>query len=125
MVTTEKKEEVLFDKLGGKSSITAVVDTFYELVLNHPDVAPFFAETNMKKQKLHQANFISFALGGPNEYTGRGLREAHANMGLTELEFNVIAQLLAEALKKHGVGDDDIKKALEIVGSTKNDVLNL
>ena len=125
MVTVEKKETTIYDKLGGKSAVSAVVETFYGLVLNDPDVAPFFAETNMKKQKEHQTNFITMALGGPKEYSGRSLRDAHANMGIGKHEFNVIAKLLAEALKENGVGDDDIKKVIDVVATTKNDVLNL
>ena len=54
------KEQTLYEKYGGHQGIAGVIETFYKAVLAHPDVAPFFAETNMKKQKQHQTNFISF-----------------------------------------------------------------
>ena len=115
----------LYEKFGGHDGVKKVVDDFYVTVLAHPDVAPFFAETNMQKQREHQTNFISFVLGGPNQYTGRNMREAHAHMNLTDKEFNVIAELLSAALKKNGVSDEDINKVLSVVATTHDDVLNL
>jgi hemoglobin len=115
----------LYEKLGGHDAVKAVVDSFYQTVLANPDVSPFFAETNMVKQRQHQTNFISFVLGGPNQYTGRNMREAHANLNLTDKEFNIIAELLSAALKKHGVSDEDIASVLKIVASTHDDILNL
>jgi hemoglobin len=124
MVSVEKPQS-LYEKFGGHDGVKAVVDTFYEAVLAHPDVAPFFSETNMKKQRLHQTNFISLVLGGPNKYEGKSLREAHAHMKLTDKEFNVIAELLSNALRKHGVSEEDITSVLKVVATTHDDVLNL
>ena len=121
----ESKQQTLYEKFGGHDGIAQVVESFYETVLVHPDVAPFFAETNMKKQKEHQTNFVSFCLGGPNKYSGRNMREAHAHMKLTDKEFNVIAELLAAALKKHGASSEDIDSVLKVVATTHDDVLNL
>lgn len=115
----------LYEKFGGHEGIRGVVDTFYKSVLSNPDVSPFFSETNMKKQKEHQTNFIGYVLGGPNKYTGRGMREAHAHLNLTDKEFNIIANLLAEALRFHGVPENDVSAVLKKVASTHDDVLNL
>ena len=40
----------LFERLGGEAAIKAVVDKFYEFMLADPITAPFFANTDMKKQ---------------------------------------------------------------------------
>ncbi len=115
----------LYEKFGGRDGVKAVVETFYKSVLSNPDVAPYFSETNMNKQKDHQTNFISFVLGGPNKYTGRSMREAHAHLNLTEKDFQIIATLLSDALKYHGVSDQDIANVMKIVATTHDDVLNL
>jgi hemoglobin len=41
----------LYERLGGEKAISAVVDKFYEFMLADPVVAPFFAETDMAKQR--------------------------------------------------------------------------
>ncbi len=57
-------EETLYEKVGGEEAISKVVDYFYnELVLKDDTVNHFFQQTDMEKQREHQAKFISFALG--------------------------------------------------------------
>jgi hemoglobin len=53
----------LYEKLGGKDAISAVLDNFYDRLLKDETVQHFFANTNMEKQRRHQALFISYALG--------------------------------------------------------------
>lgn len=123
MVSTEPK--TLYEKYGGHEGVGKVVEIFYNKVLSDPDVSPFFAETNMKKQKQHQTNFISFALGGPNKYDGRNMRDAHAHLNLTDKEFNIIADLLSKSLKEAGASDEDIASIIKVVASLHDEVLNL
>ena len=69
------------------------------------------------------------ALGGPNNYTGRGMRAAHAKVNNgshpTEEQFNAVAGHLAATLKEAGVTDDLINEVIGVVATTKNDVLGL
>lgn len=50
-----ENETTLYDKLGGEGAITAVVDYFYELVLADDTVNHFFSNTDIEKQRKHQA----------------------------------------------------------------------
>ncbi|GAA3331853.1 hypothetical protein GCM10020331_090040 [Ectobacillus funiculus] len=65
--------QTLYEKFGGEEAIAKVVDYFYEeLVLKDETVQHFFREHRYgKAKKRHQAKFISFALGGPNQYSGK------------------------------------------------------
>jgi hemoglobin len=45
-------------------------------------VAPFFANTDMKKQATRQKQFISMVTGGPNLYEGEDMRKAHDKMNI-------------------------------------------
>ena len=56
--------ETLYEKVGGEEAISKVVDYFYnELVLKDDTVNHFFQQTDMEKQREHQAKFISFDQG--------------------------------------------------------------
>ena len=114
----------IYEKYGGKETVATLVDHFYGLVLADELVAPFFAETNMKVQKQHQTNFLCLALGGPNEYTGKNMRDAHAHMKLGDDEFNAIAGHLSATLKHFNVEENDINAILSTVSGLKDDVLN-
>lgn len=54
----------VFKRIGGKGAVNAAVDRFYEYMLSDDRVKHFFANTNMDKQRQHQKDFITFALGG-------------------------------------------------------------
>lgn len=65
----------LYEKLGGQQAIDQVVDDFYKRVLADDTINHFFAHTDMEKQRRHQTAFISYALGGANQYTGRSMKK--------------------------------------------------
>ena len=54
----------LFERLGGSASIDIAVDQFYERLLDDPELAPFFEDVPMGRQRAHQKAFLTMALGG-------------------------------------------------------------
>ncbi len=119
-----KMTENLYEKLGGEQAVSKVVDYFYdELVLKDETVNGFFENTDMDKQRSHQTKFISFALGGPNQYSGQSMAKAHEGMNLHPEHFNAIANHLHKALAHHGVSEADIDQALSKVASLREDIL--
>lgn len=116
--------ETLYEKVGGEEAISKVVDYFYnELVLKDDKVNHFFQQTDMEKQREHQAKFISFALGGPNQYTGKSMAKAHEGMNLKPEHFQAIVNHLHDALAHYGVPEAEIDTALTKVASLRDDVL--
>ncbi len=117
-------EQSLYEKVGGEEAIAKVVDYFYsELVLKDNTVNHFFKETDMEKQRSHQTKFISFALGGPNQYSGQSMAKAHQGMDLQPDHFNAIVKHLHDALAHFGVNEADIDTALTKVASLREDIL--
>ncbi|NMD70872.1 group 1 truncated hemoglobin [Bacillus sp. DNRA2] len=116
--------ENLYEKLGGEAAISKVVDYFYnEKVLKDETVNHFFDETDMEKQRSHQTKFISYALGGPNQYSGQSMAKAHEGMNLKPEHFNAIVSHLHDALAHYGVSSAEIDQALTKVASLKDDIL--
>lgn len=73
----------LYEKLGGEPAISSVVDKFYEYMLSDQITAPFFANTDMSKQRASQKAFITMVTGGPNNYHGADMKKAHAKMNIS------------------------------------------
>lgn len=117
------REDSLYQKLGGKAAIDAVVDAFYVKVLADKRVKDFFADVSMDKQRRKQKEFLSAAFGGPLPWTGKDMRKAHTGMGLTEEHFNAIAENLVNTLKDFKVKQDLIDQVVAIALTTKDDVL--
>ncbi len=117
-------EQNLYEKVGGEEAINKVVDYFYnDLVLKDDSVNHFFEHTDMERQISHQSKFISFALGGPDEYSGQSMAKAHGGMNLQPNHFQAIANHLHDALAHFGVNEADIDQALSKVASLKDDIL--
>ena len=117
----------LFEKLGGEDAVNAAVDIFYRKVLADDTINHFFETTDMAAQHAKQKSFLTMAFGGPNNYTGEDMRNAHAPLvakGLNEDHFNAVAGHLQSTLEELNVSADLVNEVMSIAGSTKDDVLN-
>ncbi len=120
---TESTSTSLYKKIGGRLAVDKVVDNFYERVIDDDLLKPFFDDTDMAKQRRHQKAFIAMALGGPKDYTGKGMLEAHEGRGIEEHHFGAVAGHLEDALEWAGVGAEDIATILSTVGSLHDEVV--
>ena len=115
--------DTLFERLGGKDGIEAVVDEFYDRVVADDQVAHYFEDVDMQQQRAHQAQFISSVAGGPVEYSGDDMKTAHEHLGITPSEFEAIAGHLEDALVAFDVDEDDRQAVLEAVASYQDDIV--
>lgn len=112
-----------YELIGGGAAVKAVVDHFYELVLHDPQLAPFFTDVDMAGLKRHQALLISQVLGGPAEYDGRELREAHAGMPITGEDFKQVVTHLVTAMQQAGVPAEIIDRVGATLVETEPDIV--
>ena len=118
--------QTLYDQLGGEAAVNAAVDIFYRKVLADDRISRFFDDVDMEHQAAKQKAFLTMALGGPNSYTGKDMREGHAHMvakGLNDSHFDAVMENLGATLTELGVPADLIGEAAAIAESTRNDVL--
>lgn len=120
------KRNTLFERIGGEAAVDAAVDIFYRKVLADHRINKFFEGVDMDKQAAKQKAFLTLALGGPNKYTGKDMREGHAHLvkrGLNDSHFDAVMENLGATLKELNVPDELIAEAAAIAESTRNDVL--
>ncbi|MES2466790.1 MAG: group 1 truncated hemoglobin [Verrucomicrobiota bacterium] len=121
----EARSNSLYHKLGGKAAMTAAINLFYQKVTADERIKHFFEDINMNKQRRKQQEFLSAAFGGPTPWTGKDLREAHADIpGLTEVHFNAVAENLQKTLEELKIQKELIDQVMAIAASTKSAVLN-
>jgi len=119
-------EQSLYEKLGGADAVDAAVESFYERVLADEELAPFFSGIEMSRQVAGQKAFLTVAFGGPNRYSGRAMRAAHAAAvakGLSDRHFDAVVGHLAETLASLGVGTAEIESVAKVAESIREDVL--
>ncbi|MCH8037309.1 MAG: group 1 truncated hemoglobin [Proteobacteria bacterium] len=115
----------LYEKIGGEAAVDAAVDLFYRKVLADSSINHFFDDVNMDEQRGKQKAFLAMVFGGPNDYTGKDLRSAHASLdGLDDSHFDAVAGHLQATLDELGVSGDLSQEVMSIAGGTRDDVLN-
>ena len=115
--------ETLYDRLGGEDAIAAVVDRFYERVIADEQVAHYFDDVDMQKQRAHQTQFISAVAGGPVDYSGEDMEAAHDDLGITKSDFDAIVAHLEASLEEFDVPADDRTAVLDAVGQYEDDIV--
>ena len=115
----------LYDRLGGKPAITAVVDQFVANVAADQRINGRFATTDIPKLKGHLVNQVCGATGGPCNYTGRDMKATHDGMKITGADFNALVQNLVAALDKFNVPAGEKGELLALLGPMKKDIVEL
>lgn len=119
------KQETLYDRLGGRPAIDAVVDDFVANVAAEPDLLKTFTDrkTDMVKFKQLLGDQICQIAGGPCVYKGRSMEEAHKGMNITPEQFNRTGLALAAALRKNGVKDPEFSEVMAAVAGTAPQII--
>ncbi|MDA0661990.1 MAG: chemotaxis protein CheW [Proteobacteria bacterium] len=119
----------LFERLGGDDAVEASVDIFFSKITGDALLKPFFTGTNMDQLSFKLRIFLTGAFGGPQAYSGRSLREAHAQLvaesGLNEKHFAAFVRHLKSTLDELGIEANMIGEVMAIVDKTRIEVLNL
>ncbi len=118
----------LYDRLGGKAAITAVVDEFVNRVAADKRINSYFAATaadpkRMASFKGRLIDQICEAAGGPCKYTGKDMKSAHRGMGISGADFDALVEDLVGALKQFEVGADEQKILLGVLAPMKGDIV--
>lgn len=120
----------LFERLGGRSGITSLVDDIVLLHLDNPAIQARFrpyleAPDKVALVKKHTTDFLEAGSGGPTPYTGRSMREAHRGMNISAVEYLAAVDDILAALRKHGIDEQTQKDVLAIAYSLKGEILHV
>ena len=124
----QSKEKSLYDRLGGKPAITAVVDEFVARVAADTRINGFFGATASDPKRLamfkgHLVDQICEASGGPCKYTGKDMKSAHTGMGVKDADFAALVDDLVKALDEFKVPKKEKDELLGALGGMKGDIV--
>jgi truncated hemoglobin YjbI len=114
--------------IGGAAALETIVDAFYHRVMGDEELAPFFADTDMRRMRAKQKGFLLMALGSPALYTGRDLDEAHARLralGMGPQHVEKVIGLVIGVLEGVGAPAKTIEHVRTVLEASKGAVLGL
>jgi hemoglobin len=121
--TSASAQTTPYERLGGYPAITAVVDDFVNNVAADKRINGFFAHTDIPPFKQKLVDFICVGTGGPCNYRGRDMKDAHAGMGVRGRDFNALVQDLGKTLKKFKVPHREQAELVAILAPMKKDIV--
>jgi len=121
-------QKSLYDRLGGKPAIVAVVDDCVANCAADVRINKFFTATAADKNRLAAfknklVDQICEAAGGPCKYTGRDMKTAHAGMGIGNAEFNALVEDLTKSLNKFKVAKAEQDQLLGVLGPMRAQIV--
>jgi hemoglobin len=118
-------QKSLYERLGGKDAISAVVDDFAGNVLADPRINKKFAKSDPARLLANLKDFVCFATGGPCKYTGLDMKTSHKNMGTTAGEFNALVENLVKTLNKFKVPQKEQNELLGALAALRGDIVEV
>ena len=113
----------LYDRLGGKPAITAVVDDFIGNVAGDNRINRRFAGANIPRLKTMLVDQECEATAGPCKYSGQSMLDAHRGMNITDAEFTALVEDLVKSLDKFKVPAQEKTELLAALGGLKPQIV--
>lgn len=115
----------LYDRLGGKDAITAVVDDLVAGCAADTRINAKFAKSDIARLKTMLVDQVCEATSGPCTYMGRDMRETHKGMGVTTGEFDALVEDLVSTLDRFSVPPAEREELLGLLGPMKPDIVEI
>jgi hemoglobin len=93
----------LFQELGSKEGIKQIVGDFLPIVLNDARIKNKFEDVDIDHlAKMLTEQFCELS-GGPCKYSGKDMKTMHADLAISNAQFNALVEDLQLAMEKHSV----------------------
>lgn len=119
----------LYDRLGGIYAIAAIVDDFIDRIMINPilNANPLVDEAHHRVSKAGfkylVTEMVGWATGGPQQYTGKTMKESHEHLNITESEWQSFLGDFQTTLDKFQVPAAEQSELFAIVDGTKADIV--
>ena len=125
-------EPALYERLGGIFAIAAVIDNFSDRLVKNPKIVnanPELREwhtvtyhTRMPGLKWGRTLWVAMKAGGPFQYTGLEMRDAHFGLKISPEVFDEVTQELINAMDDFKVPEREKAEVLAAFGAEKGEV---
>ena len=119
----------LYERLGGVYSIATVVDDLIDRVMvdrrlnANPRVDEAHHRVPAAGFKYLVTELVCWATGGPQQYTGRSMRDSHKDLMITQGEWEAFLDDFQQTLDKFAVPASEQAELKAIVDSTRADIV--
>jgi hemoglobin len=121
--TAATPKKPLFERLGGKGAIEAVVDDFLGRVAADTSINAGFAVSHVPRVRQRLIELVCVGTGGPCTYSGRDMTKAHAGQGISNAQFDSLVGHLVATLDKFKVPAAEKNELLGVLGPMRSSIV--
>jgi hemoglobin len=118
-----RADDALFTDLGGRTGIATIVDDATANFLADPRIKDTFDNTNMDRFKTNLTDQLCVVAGGPCDYKGQTMHDAHKGLHLTNADFNALVEDLQAGMDKAGIAFSTQNRLLARLAPMQHDVV--
>ncbi|MBL3823634.1 MULTISPECIES: group I truncated hemoglobin [Marinobacter] len=96
-------ENSLYQQLGEREGIANVVEDLLYLIVEDERINQQFKGMDVAQFHRNLTDQLCELSGGPCAYSGREMRELHADMAITDTQFNALAENLILAMEQNDI----------------------
>ena len=119
-----RPEPTLYERLGGARAIYVVVDDFVDRVTTDARIKRYFEGSNLPLVRQQLTQFLCQVAGGPCTYLGADMKTGHVGMGISNADFDAVAEDLTASLDKFRVAAREKHELLTILGRMRGDIVD-
>ena len=113
----------LFTRLGGLDAIRAVAGDLVDRVAADARINGFFRGVDLDALKGKLTEQLCQVTGGPCRYTGRPMRQVHADLAIGDADFDALVSDLAASLDRFQVGAGEQAQLLRTLGGLRGEIV--
>ena len=119
-------KKTLYDRVGGSDAVGKIFDEVGGRMAKDPLLAKFFegqSQEALMAQRNETIAFLCHEMGGPCEYKGRTVKQAHGPLAINEEQWKAFVKHLSDTLDNQKVGAKEKSEMLALVKKFKSDVV--
>ena len=121
--STPPRDDALYQQLGQRGGIEALVETLLVRVSDDPRIAHHFADVDIIHLNDRLVEFLCMQSGGPCAYAGKSMVEAHKHVTVGEADFNALVEDLMWAMDERGLPRTTQNQLLRRLAAMQRDVV--
>ncbi len=121
-INSAMAEESLYQQLGGQEAVESITKNLLDRILTNPKIDFLFKETDREDLHIKIVNQVCMETGGPCDYEGLDMVEAHSGMDIKYSEFDVFVEDFILAMEDANIPFRLQNKVLAVFAPMREDI---
>lgn len=127
--TATAEDPALYERLGELPAIALVISDFVDdfvadpVIMANPAVRERKTSDTAPYIKYQVTALVCQLSGGPCEYTGMDMDDAHAGLNVSAEEWDRMVEIFAATLEAHAVPEQETQELFALLGPTRDSIV--